>query len=487
MVALLTFVALVIDLGDLYEHDRLLQTAADAGALAGAQELIRSGGSIADATTSARDYVDRNTAVSRVEAANLALWTPDVTPRSVEVDLLEESIPFFFARVIGSTEGRVRAHAKAEVMYLTSVSQLLPLAIPYMHPENFRVKYRGAGIDYTLSNPTAGDPKTDAGVYNGYETVDPPGPGVYFIDLEALSADTPSEVLFTWEGVGLWRIFDPAVEAVRSVDISRSGNSFSIAVHADGDLTLSTLSGRVGGNRFDLTRSSPEGAPEALYVADGVPIPTSHIREGWDIADLTLTDRDLNLIDDRIARFYVSRLPYPIYNFEQKSPAGWGWPSTGGQTQIGSEVTVRVLRFEEPTTMKVSMNTSGEWSGNEFWADIYSDASNLVAELAGEGSEPRFPLEIGSQLQSQPGDPIGQIRMDHLVGEIVLVPIVDPTSIHGTDYWRIQSFAAFRIDSYTATGQETSINGEFVRWFDTGDWQKDPPPGLYIETAVLTE
>ena len=40
MVALLSIVALVIDLGGLYDHDRELQTAADAAALAGAQANV---------------------------------------------------------------------------------------------------------------------------------------------------------------------------------------------------------------------------------------------------------------------------------------------------------------------------------------------------------------------------------------------------------------------------------------------------------------
>ncbi len=50
MVALLSIVALVIDLGGLYSHKRDLQTAADAAALAGAQELVISDGSIPGAS-----------------------------------------------------------------------------------------------------------------------------------------------------------------------------------------------------------------------------------------------------------------------------------------------------------------------------------------------------------------------------------------------------------------------------------------------------
>ena len=115
MVALLTAVALVIDLGGLYDHDRELQTAADAGALAGAQELIISDGDTGAATAKTQEYVSTNTAPdSSVVEANLDAWAPVVDAESVTVDLREDHVAFTFAQVFGKSEGAVRAHAKAE-------------------------------------------------------------------------------------------------------------------------------------------------------------------------------------------------------------------------------------------------------------------------------------------------------------------------------------------------------------------------------------
>jgi len=490
LVAFLALVALVVDLGGLYDHDRDLQTAADAGALAGAQELIYSQGSIADASAMATDYVNRNAADSNVAADGLVPWSPNVSARSVEVNLREEGVPFFFAPIIGETEGTVTAHAKAEVVYLTSVNHVLPLAIPYMHPERFRVVYRGTGIKYEITNPNHDDNENDDGVYSGGKPLDSlPGPGAYLIDLEALDAESGDPV-FTWPGVGLWRVFGEP-ELITSMEIQRSGDSFSISVETPGSLDLSQLGGRVGGSNFTLTRNMtayPVGSANAIYQASAITIPTQHIREGWGTVDVTITDRELQLLDERVARFYVSRMPFPIYDFEQTMPAGYGVPEPGDSLSIGAEVTVRVLKFNELTELKVNMNTTGEWSGNEFWADIYSDVSNLSDELGAPGEDPYFPLEIGSRLKSETGRMVGQIDMDHLIGETVIVPIVDPTSFPGqSDTWRIQSFAPFRIDSYTATGQGTEVIGEFVHGLSNGEWQLEPPGGLYVESAVLIE
>jgi hypothetical protein len=87
-----------------------------------------------------------------------------VGERSVTVDLTENHVPFSFARVIGTSEGTVSAHAKAELMYLTGLPQVAPVAIPYLDPDGFKV-HVGRSTSHEV---TAFDlNKTGAGLYQG--------------------------------------------------------------------------------------------------------------------------------------------------------------------------------------------------------------------------------------------------------------------------------------------------------------------------------
>ena len=151
MVVLLSVVALVVDLGGLYGHDRELQTVADAAALAGAEELVLSDGDTAAAAGMARDYASKNSApysdYSSVQWDHLS-WlsgSPVVDDRSVTVDLREEQVAFTFAQVFGKESGAVTARAKAEVKYLTGVGSAFPVAMLLMTPEKFRFVFKKSG------------------------------------------------------------------------------------------------------------------------------------------------------------------------------------------------------------------------------------------------------------------------------------------------------------------------------------------------------
>ena len=142
LVVLLGLTALVIDGGGLWERDREIQTVADAGALAGAQELIRSQGDTAAARRLAESYITKNVKpTTHVVEGNLTLRDIAVTPSYVEVQLREGKIPFFFAPVIGQTEGSVYARARANVVYVTGLAQLFPVALMYVDPDEFRFDY----------------------------------------------------------------------------------------------------------------------------------------------------------------------------------------------------------------------------------------------------------------------------------------------------------------------------------------------------------
>lgn len=107
LVALLVVAALVIDLGLLYQTKRELQTAADAGALAGAWELPKVGAAESVAFT----YAGKND----VQAPETDASTPySGDPTKIEV-VCTRTVPLTFARVIGHSASVVSARAVAQV------------------------------------------------------------------------------------------------------------------------------------------------------------------------------------------------------------------------------------------------------------------------------------------------------------------------------------------------------------------------------------
>jgi Flp pilus assembly protein TadG len=121
LTGLVGMAALVVDVGSWYHADRKLQTAADAGALAGAQHLPTDQGT---ATTVARDYAQRNYS---------GIPSPAVTfPSAGEIDVrATANTPGFFARVISSafSSVQVKAHARAAVSVPLTMKNVAPIAV----------------------------------------------------------------------------------------------------------------------------------------------------------------------------------------------------------------------------------------------------------------------------------------------------------------------------------------------------------------------
>ena len=107
LVALLGFAALAIDVGSFYQAQRQAQSAADAGALAGADDIIASPTAVlGDATTYA--------------STNAPSTTPTISatqPTSASVRVtVDASTPAFFGRLLGLTSAKVSATAVASAL-----------------------------------------------------------------------------------------------------------------------------------------------------------------------------------------------------------------------------------------------------------------------------------------------------------------------------------------------------------------------------------
>ncbi len=122
LVALVAFVGLAVDGGNLYSQRRAMQNAADAGALAGAGEICY--GDPAIAATTAISYA------THLNGADEDATTATVDGHIVTVDA-GRAVDTFFARIIGFETVDVTASARAACGKAISGTGLWPVALPH--------------------------------------------------------------------------------------------------------------------------------------------------------------------------------------------------------------------------------------------------------------------------------------------------------------------------------------------------------------------
>jgi Flp pilus assembly protein TadG len=114
LMVLVGMAALVIDVGSWYRADRQLQTAADAAALAGAQELPNE----ASASSTAVDYSELNDA-----GLDDLFADPNVNPVGDTIHVTATATaPGFFARIYGAAFNKVNLSAEAEAQIRTALT-----------------------------------------------------------------------------------------------------------------------------------------------------------------------------------------------------------------------------------------------------------------------------------------------------------------------------------------------------------------------------
>lgn len=519
MVALLGIAALVIDLGGLYGHDRELQTAADAAALAGATELIVSQGSQTQARDEANSYITKNVAESRVDDGNVTREIA-VDATSVTVDLEETNVPFFFATVLGRDTGTVHAHAKAEVKFLTSINTLFPVAINYMNPDKFRFVFRASGQGNSTGETVHTFDLTDPNDDGFFDTVTEGGapsfsaPGTYTVSLQSLAVgDSGDSLVAELTDIGLYYV-SGAEDTLQRVGMSKTDAddpTVTVRVQTSEDLgdSLNATLGK-GSNSFTLYRDSDVSSP-ATYTGS-VSAPTGTGNLGYGVHDLKLTGNGLP--NGAVARYVAWHPDSPLRHLMMAPSFYDGYSAVAEESvNLGAVIRTIVLNIGDEYTMKLGNNEgAGVYAGNWRIADIYSN-QNTADEIA--ETDPGVidswslnidPLEIGGDLLPEGGAKVGQILngLDERIDQddphpddpeqgdpnrMVYIPIVEFTPLHGTsDPYQIAGFAAFWITDWSDAGPtKGNILGKFVRWAAAGEWEHEPSGNLYVETAVLTE
>ena len=141
--ALLGFGALAIDMGMLYKTKGELSAAADAAALAGAQELPKKPD---QAQAMAVEYAARNGKSTDQTRVTIA-----ADNRSIEVEI-KRTVPLYLANVFAKSVSLVAEKSKAKVSVAASVPWIVPFVIPktqaFDHVNTFTMRIPDANKPY---------------------------------------------------------------------------------------------------------------------------------------------------------------------------------------------------------------------------------------------------------------------------------------------------------------------------------------------------
>ena len=128
MVVLLGMAGFVIDVGSWYQHQRRLQSDADAAALAGAQELPTN---VESADSAAQLYAQKNG--YNLPSSGIKVSSDLAANDSISVDVAQAS-PTFFARIFGINSVNISASATARSDLLGQARYVAPIAVNILHP-----------------------------------------------------------------------------------------------------------------------------------------------------------------------------------------------------------------------------------------------------------------------------------------------------------------------------------------------------------------
>jgi hypothetical protein len=208
LVALLGISALVLDLGAFRSHRRQLQSAADAGALAGAQKLINHvDQSCSSAAYYQRQNDDSTDPKNMVSDANLdtsyceILTSPGCSqPCAVRVKPVESDVPFVFGRALGFLDPNLAARARARIVYLTKSKGLLPFGVEDLRPSSVKIVIDKTGQQIPLAQSGCFAPTPEGYPYwcsGAYVTGLPAGGSSV-----SLTTVDSSGVTTTWNNIG---------------------------------------------------------------------------------------------------------------------------------------------------------------------------------------------------------------------------------------------------------------------------------------------
>lgn len=510
MVVLVGVTALAVDVGYLMTVRRQLQTAADAAALAGCR-ILADGGTEAAALAEARLYASRND-YSPAGGLYVLDTVPDteVTPTSVQVTCQKDA-ESFFARIFGVTTSPVRATARAEIAYLSSVENVVPWAMPIIQATRVTASigtgtavelHKSSGQWWTGSVPVPGDVSTagkrvEVVAYNS-QTAYPDG-----------TSDYPQGVPEPLYPAATVVVRNPT-DAVSDVYLSQN----VVTAGVDHTVTLYVRATGLPGARFsgkNITLSPVIGDPGLYSVA--LAVPTSEVLTASYPIDVDVKSAGYVLTDAVI--LLVRRTSYPLREVElsqavQTAPVSgsvqvrvrlnelvkdmpYDLKVIGGGAEVGNYCSLDFARIFHPPNWRNPSPTEYAIAGNPYYEYLqYSFPNEIhlgdtIWTQSGNMSSPQTDVALRARFA---GDDRTYDTWKLTQGpsrRVVIVPVMEKMQrTTGSTPLRVITFAAFYIEPDSVIRKDV-IRGRFIDYVlpSSGSTPTPPPGGFAIKTVHL--
>lgn len=493
-VMVVVFVAvsvLVVDLGFMYDTRRQLQAAAEAGALAGCQELI------ASADTDAADAEARSYAVLNAAGGPLG---DTITVEQVDIDPDEGSVrvvvshdaPAMFGAFFGSSDYQVKAAAKARKWRLEGGRYLVPWAIPIIRDvdrvEAVVTNQAGAVIRQVELDPVG------ARTYSHSVSV-PPTPGAYQVHVRIYN-----EYGIVEQVVDSSNHAQPAA-AVMTVGGTWPYSSVTLSddylVAGSGDplptLTVRTVAPQPAGVKVYIGSKSRSMVPSAGNTVFTYKLTSADI-DTTSLDLMTVYPLDVRIGNDTKgiyeAYLHVRRSTYPIEAVDV-SPSAAGAGGAVNVTLVLSQYNPVELVPGVTYTLRVGspsgqVGNFGELNYNKLTHAaacppdlVEAKPGNNYADWTTYGYE--AGVHVGDIIEMSPGTSGTNTqkaldrRMSWDPTMIVACPVVEKYQDKGGAYDVIViDFAAFHVTSYDRSG---NVEGEFLQYIANPSSYSDDPGG----------
>ncbi|HSK47687.1 MAG TPA: pilus assembly protein TadG-related protein [Coriobacteriia bacterium] len=526
-IAIVGLSALVTDVGYWYASKRQLQTAADAAALAGCQDLAHgmSNGAI---WATAEDYAGRNfgTPLTLAECTVVppsANGLSDIGSNFVKVTV-ESNSPAFLSRVLGRTTTLIQAQSIARIGYITGARSPAPWGVPLLQATRVEVSAGGgpfgllteqAGGLWTGAIPTGSLGEVLVRAFND-QTLDPAYPDGVPEDAEGAGyvVRIPDTAPFT--AISTARLTD-GTEYPGSM-VFTSGSADKVVVY------VTVGSPLAAGQSLAVTRGNQDIAMTAitstLYRAQFAPPTTTDLQESF-VFGVKQKKAGSTLYDlDPAGRFLVRRSTFPISDITLQ-------PSALTSTTTGPvQVTVKLNDYEYGRRYELKVTGGGAEVGNfmavdfstlhhppywtqqdpvEYPAMPNGTSVNYYPYIEGNPGF-NFVMHVGDAVWTEPGNLSGpQTRnalLERFGGEpsnfeaweaagkpesnrLVLVPVVEKIQeATGQTPLRVISFATFYVEDVVVQGGDVAVTGLFVEYTAPSLDVVDDPPGPFAVQAV---
>ncbi|NCO65392.1 MAG: hypothetical protein COW32_09085 [Candidatus Aquicultor secundus] len=529
MTVFIGFTALAVDVGYLYEIRCQLQSAADAAALAGCQEMIMQAKD--PNVVSLSEAVARDYAVNRNLAQTADPIIIDTGNQSVTVTT-SRKVDLFFAKIFGVLDKTVSAVAKAEVAYLVGVKDLDPMGVPNPKPKEVYVEAVDLAIGTSVYKEKLGGGSfvNDIFEYSGMIPALPDGN--YRIDIIRVNNQGLEEPL---NGASALVVGSNGALGEVAVDENfvKAGVSTAITITAhvsgspskveacwpkqNGSGSYSVALSNLGSGIYRATTSVDLPASDAGYQAYPITIKiddTTVLPNGGPGAYIVSRDASEEINDVDLGVNYISTsnpvsVNVKVQGFEyEKLYTLFLDNGTSPGNYYGLD-----LDYAEfaPGTGLPDSPTGGQ--GNGSGGNAFSDAvAGLLHADPWAATHPIHYYRVGDYVWTKTGAMVGPLDqgVNARIGSdtctwdmwksnttphesrnqcprLATIPLVEETtyeSINGRSKVSIVGFAQFFIENPT---HGAALQGRFMEYVKGGIYQKEPPPEPNIKTVRLVK